>query len=133
MKRVVATMGALALAFSSLSAAPASAGNNQCGMASWYGPGFQGRMSASGERFDQNSLTAAHRTLPFGTIVNVTRTDTGDSVRVRITDRGPYAGGRVIDLSRAAASAIDMIAAGVAPVRITIVNGATDLPGGCNT
>ncbi|MCW5717880.1 MAG: septal ring lytic transglycosylase RlpA family protein [Bauldia sp.] len=95
----------------------------QCGLASWYGPGFHGRTAASGEIYNQNAMTAAHRTLPFGTIVNVTRTDDGRSVRVRITDRGPYIQGRVIDLSRAAAVALDMIDPGVVPVRISVVEG----------
>ncbi|MCW5713699.1 MAG: septal ring lytic transglycosylase RlpA family protein [Bauldia sp.] len=99
----------------------------QCGLASWYGPGFHGRTAASGEIYNQNAMTAAHRTLPFGTIVNVTRTDDGRSVRVRITDRGPYIQGRVIDLSRAAAVALDMIDPGVVPVRISVVEGRTAL------
>jgi rare lipoprotein A len=80
----------------------------QSGMASWYGPGFQGRKTASGERFNTNELTAAHRYLPFGTRVRVVNQSTGRSVIVRINDRGPFHGGRVIDLSRASASAIGM-------------------------
>lgn len=99
----------------------------QCGLASWYGPGFHGRTAASGEVYNQNAMTAAHRTLPFGTIVNVTRTDDARSVRVRITDRGPYVHGRVIDLSRAAAVALDMIGPGVVPVRISVVEGTAAL------
>ena len=78
----------------------------QSGKASWYGPGFHGRRTASGERFNTNDLTAAHKTLPFGTKVKVTNTKTGQSVVVRINDRGPYAHGRVIDLSKASARAI---------------------------
>ncbi len=78
----------------------------QSGKASWYGPGFQGRRTASGERFNTQDLTAAHRTLPFGTKVRVTNTKTGQSVVVRINDRGPYAHGRMIDLSRASAQSI---------------------------
>ena len=74
--------------------------------ASWYGPGFHGRLTASGERFDQNALTAAHRTLSFGTRVRVTNHATGRSVVVRINDRGPFVGNRAIDLSRGAARAI---------------------------
>ncbi len=80
----------------------------QAGMASWYGPGFQGRKTASGERFNTNDLTAAHRSLPFGTRVKVVNQATGRSVVVRINDRGPFHGGRVIDLSRASAAAIGM-------------------------
>jgi rare lipoprotein A len=78
----------------------------QSGKASWYGPGFHGKRTASGETFNTNELTAAHRTLPFGTKVKVVNKKTGRSVVVRINDRGPYAHGRVIDLSRASAKAI---------------------------
>ncbi len=88
----------------------------QSGRASWYGPGFHGRRTASGERFNTNELTAAHRTLPFGTKVRVVNKKTGKSVVVRINDRGPYAHGRVIDLSRASAQAIGI--SGVAPVTV---------------
>ena len=76
------------------------------GVASWYGPGFHGKKTANGERFNTNDLTAAHKTLPFGTKVRVTNEQTGKSVVVRINDRGPYAHGRVIDLSKAAAEAV---------------------------
>ncbi|TVQ57397.1 MAG: septal ring lytic transglycosylase RlpA family protein [Spirulina sp. DLM2.Bin59] len=93
----------------------------QEGIASWYGPGFHGRRSASGERFNQNAMTAAHRTLPFGTRVRVTNMRTGASVVVRINDRGPFTRGRVIDLSRAAAGAIGMIGSGVAPVKVEVI------------
>ncbi len=78
------------------------------GTASWYGPGFHGRKTASGQRFNQNAMTAAHRTLPFGTRVRVTNHGTGRSVVVTINDRGPFHGGRVIDLSKASAAAIGM-------------------------
>ncbi|MDP4006933.1 septal ring lytic transglycosylase RlpA family protein [Methylobacterium sp. NEAU K] len=78
----------------------------QAGVASWYGPGFHGRKTSNGERFDMNALTAAHRTLPLGTQVRVTNTRNGRSVVVRINDRGPYAGRCVIDLSKASAQAI---------------------------
>lgn len=93
----------------------------QEGVASWYGPGFAGKPTASGEPFRPWRRTAAHRSLPFGTVVRVTRVDTGESVRVVITDRGPYAKGRVIDLSRKAARRLDMIDAGVAPVELRVV------------
>lgn len=93
----------------------------QSGMASWYGPGFQGNPTASGEPFNQYGLTAAHLGLPFGTRVRVTNMDNGRSVVVRINDRGPYAHGRVIDLSRGAAEAIGVINSGVAPVRLELV------------
>ena len=94
------------------------------GPASWYGPGFHGRQTANGERFDQNGLTAAHRTLPFGTKVRVINRRTGKSVVVRINDRGPYHGNRVIDLSRGAAQAVGLTASGVAPVTIEVLGSA---------
>lgn len=91
------------------------------GYASWYGPGFHGRLSASGERFNQYDLTAAHRTLPFGTRVRVTNLRNGSSVVVRINDRGPYHGNRIIDLSRAAAQVLGLTRMGVAPVRVEVL------------
>ena len=94
----------------------------QIGIASWYGPGFHGNKTANGEVFDMNARTAAHRTLPFGTLVRVTRLDTGASTVVRINDRGPHVAGRVIDLSNAAARQLDMVADGVARVRIDIIH-----------
>jgi rare lipoprotein A len=92
------------------------------GTASWYGPGFHGRRSASGEVFDQNALTAAHRTLPFGTQVRVTSQATGQSVVVRINDRGPFGHGRIIDLSAGAASRIGLRASGVGQVRLEVLS-----------
>lgn len=94
--------------------------NPYVGMASWYGPGFHGRRTASGERFNQNAMTAAHKTLPLGSIVRVTNLETGESVIVRINDRGPYSGGRIIDLSKGAARAIKM--AGSDVVELTVLN-----------
>ncbi|MDI6402148.1 septal ring lytic transglycosylase RlpA family protein, partial [Balneolaceae bacterium ANBcel3] len=91
------------------------------GEASWYGPGFHGRQTANGETYDQDKLTAAHRTLPFNTVVRVINLSNGKSVVVRINDRGPYARGRIIDLSREAARRIDMVDSGVAPVRLVLV------------
>jgi len=99
------------------------------GLASWYGPGLHGNPSASGERFDQNALTAAHRTLPFGTQVVVTNLDNGSSVVVRINDRGPFHGNRVIDLSTAAARVLGLIQTGVAPVRLDILDPRTAATG----
>jgi rare lipoprotein A len=90
----------------------------QVGVASWYGPGFHGRRTASGERFDQNDLTAAHRNLPLGTEVTVTNLENGRSITVEINDRGPYVKGRVIDLSKAAARSLGMAQDGLAKVRI---------------
>ena len=94
------------------------------GYASWYGPGFNGNMSASGEVFNENALTAAHPSLPFGTQVRVTNMDNGLSVLVRINDRGPYAGDRLIDLSAGAAEVIGLTLSGVAPVKLNVI-GAT--------
>jgi rare lipoprotein A len=94
------------------------------GMASWYGPGFHGNPSASGERFNQNAMTAAHRTLPFGTQVVVTNINNGQSVVVRINDRGPFSGDRVIDLSAGAARVLGLIQSGVAPVRLDVLENA---------
>jgi rare lipoprotein A len=91
------------------------------GRASWYGPGFHGRRTANGERYNQYGYTAAHRTLPLGTKVRVTNVRNGKSVVVRINDRGPFIGGRVIDLSAGAAKAIGMIGSGVAQVRIEVL------------
>src|SRR6185436_16620772 len=96
-------------------AAPAAAEESkpiQSGAASWYGPGFHGKKTANGERFNTHDLTAAHKTLPFGTKVRVTNEQTGKSVVVRINDRGPYAHGRVIDLSKAAAEAVGISGVG---------------------
>ena len=90
----------------------------QRGLASWYGPGFHGRKTASGEVYDQNDLTAAHRKLPLGTKATVTNLDNNKQVEVEINDRGPYARGRVIDLSKAAAERLEMKGDGTAPVRI---------------
>ncbi|MGH1573469.1 septal ring lytic transglycosylase RlpA family protein [Methylobacterium sp. P31] len=107
----------LAAACVSFAGAEAKASSGpQAGVASWYGPGFHGRRTANGERFDMNALTAAHRTLPLGSQVRVTNTRTGQSVVVRINDRGPYVGRRVIDLSKASAQAIGV--SGVAKVSI---------------
>ena len=91
------------------------------GLASWYGGKFHGRLTSSGEVFNTNDLTAAHRTLPFGTVVKVTNLDNGKSVMVKINDRGPFVGGRIIDLSRAAAIQLGMIDSGVAHVSLQIV------------
>jgi rare lipoprotein A len=91
------------------------------GRASWYGAKHHGRKTASGELFNKNSLTAAHRTLPFGTKVHVTNTKNGKSVIVKINDRGPFRRGLIIDLSHAAASAIGMVNAGLAGVELKIL------------
>ena len=100
----------------------------QTGMASWYGREEQGKLTADGERFNRHHLTAASRHLPFNTLVRVTNEDNGRSVNVRINDRGPYAKGRVLDLSEAAADRLDMKGSGVAPVKIEIVEPASTEP-----
>lgn len=91
-------------------------------MASWYGQKFHGRRTASGERFDMHELTAAHPTLPFGTLVEVRNLDNGRSVVVRINDRGPAIAGRIIDVSYAAAVELAMIDRGVAEVALYLVD-----------
>lgn len=93
-----------------------------CGGASWYGPGFHGKKAASGQRFNENAMTAAHRSLPFGTVVRVVDRRTGKSVRVTINDRGPFVKGRIIDLSKAAATKLGSRHAGVVPVCIERAN-----------
>ena len=92
----------------------------ESGVASWYGPGFQGRKTASGERFDTHEMTAAHKTLPFGTMLKVTNLDNGVTVIVKVNDRGPYVRGRIIDLSNAAKNELQM--GGTANVKIEIYN-----------
>lgn len=101
----------------------ATRGWRQEGLASWYGgnDGFEGKPTASGEIYDSSKLTAAHRELPLGTVVDVTDLENGKGVRVRINDRGPFVQGRIIDLSHAAAEEIEMIGPGVARVRIVVV------------
>jgi rare lipoprotein A len=112
-KQIGAVVLVLGLSLSLTSAAMA-----QCGGASWYGPGFHGKKAASGERFNENAMTAAHKTLPFGTVVMVKDQRTGKSVKVTINDRGPFHKGRIIDLSKAAATKLGFRAAGTTKVCI---------------
>lgn len=91
---------------------------SQAGLASWYGAHGQNALTASGEPFDPNAMTAAHPSLPFGTVIRVTRISNGRMVKVRVNDRGPYTGGRILDLSVLAAKRLGMIQAGEAEVRI---------------
>lgn len=93
------------------------------GVASWYGPNFHGKLTANGEVYDMNGVTAAHRTLPFGTILLVENLDNGKTVQVRINDRGPYAKDRIIDLSKGAAEQVDMLGPGTARVRLYLLEG----------
>ena len=92
----------------------------QHGVASWYGPGFHGRKTASGERFNQYELTAAHKKLPLGTKARVTNLNNGKTIEVEINDRGPYARGRILDLSKAAADRLGMKKAGTTRVRVEV-------------
>jgi rare lipoprotein A len=103
---------------------PGSGGGHALsGLASWYGGDFHGRRTSNREIYDMYEMTAAHKTLPFGTWVMVTNLDNGQTVAVRINDRGPFVGQRIIDLSYAAASMIDMVGRGVVPVRLDILDG----------
>jgi rare lipoprotein A len=94
---------------------------NETGIASWYGPDFHGKATASGEPFDQNALTAAHKTLPMPTIVRVTNLENGRSIEVRINDRGPFVNDRVIDLTRRGAQLLGFEAQGTARVRVQVM------------
>jgi rare lipoprotein A len=108
---------------------PARAAADQVGLASWYGGKFHRRRTASGELFDMRALTAAHPTLPFGSLVCVRSTVNGRTVVVRINDRGPHTGNRVIDLSRAAAEELGMIGLGLKPVELfALQDGERDCP-----
>src|SRR5579862_5541884 len=104
----------------------ASGSHAQVGVASWYGKQFAKKKTANGEKFSPNLPTAAHRTLPLGTHIKVTNLENGQSTTVRVTDRGPYERGRVIDLSQSAATDIGMKHDGVAPVKIEVIGHDTD-------
>lgn len=117
-------LGACSLPPSRVNPPPASNSTgrvSQTGIASWYGPGFHGKATASGAIYDQNDLTAAHQTLPLGTRVMVTNLETGSSAAVTINDRGPFAKGRIIDLSYEAGKALGMIGPGTIPVRVEVL------------
>jgi rare lipoprotein A len=114
---VYLSIGLVSLAACSLESRP-----TQTGIASWYGPGFHGQPTASGTIYNQNDLTAAHQTLPLGTRVMVTNLDNGRSTEVTITDRGPFAKGRIIDLSYAAAQTLGMLGTGTVPVRLEVID-----------
>src|SRR5437870_5378343 len=103
--------------------AAARLGSTESGVASWYGHPYHGRRAANGEIYDMEKMTAAHRTLPFGTWVRVKNLDNNKTVDVRITDRGPFVGGRILDLSHAAAVSIDMVGPGTAKVKLTLIGG----------
>lgn len=97
-------------------------GFSQVGIASYYGKGFHGKLTANGEVYNQNAMTCAHRTYPFGTILQVTNLDNDKSVLVKVTDRGPYYGNRIIDLSVAAAQKLEILHKGITKVRIKIIS-----------
>jgi rare lipoprotein A len=103
-------------------------GYTERGLASWYGPGFHGRRTANGEVYDMHAMTAAHKTLPFDTVVEVHNRDNGKSIRVRINDRGPFVKDRIIDLSKKGAKKIDMIGTGTARVEIRVVATSSSAP-----
>jgi rare lipoprotein A len=96
-------------------------GYSEKGTASWYGGKYHGRLTANGERYDMHAMTAAHRTLPFGVVVEVVNLENGRKTRVRINDRGPFKKGRIIDLSYAAARKLGMVRQGLARVKIRVV------------
>src|SRR5437868_8843988 len=96
-------------------------GSTQTGVASWYGHPYHGRRAADGEIYDMEKMTAAHRTLPFGTWLRVTNLSNGKTVNVRIIDRGPFVKGRILDLSHAAAVSMEMIGPGTAKVKLTVI------------
>ncbi len=100
-----------------------ASGYSEVGLASWYGPGFHGRRTSNGEVYDMHAATAAHKLLPLGTVVRVTHLGSGRQVVARINDRGPFVGGRVIDLSLALARELDMVEAGTARVRVEAIEG----------
>jgi len=102
---------------------PGTAAYIEEGNASWYGAPFHGRRASNGEIYDMNKMTAAHRTMAFGTMVKVTNLSNGKSAVVRITDRGPFVDNRIIDLSMAAAKVIESIGPGVVPVRLEVISG----------
>lgn len=120
----VAVLLMLIVLLAGCSSTPSSsaAAHNETGQASYYGQEFQGRATASGERFDQSKLTAAHRSLPFGTRVRVTNPQNGKTVVVRVNDRGPFVKGRIIDLSSSAFRSIAGLNAGVVAVRIQVID-----------
>lgn len=122
MKKALATVALLTTLMPIVSDALASSGQTQKGMASYYHDSLHGRKTASGQRYSKNRLSAAHKTLPLGTRIRVTDTKTGRSIVVKVNDRGPFAKGRIVDLSREAASELGMIGKGVAKVELKVVS-----------
>ncbi len=122
MNRVGKTFATLGLLATMFAIAPAAHANTQTGVASWY---QMGTKTANGERYNPDGMTAAHRSLPFGTIVEVKNLRNGRTVRLRINDRGPFVGGRIIDVSRGGARALGLMGSGTAKVRVTAVSRGT--------
>jgi rare lipoprotein A len=118
---IISPVKAFLLIILAVAAVPTCADPALRGLASWYGGKFHGRMTSSGEVFDTNEMTAAHRSLPFGTMVKVTNLENGRTAVVKINDRGPFVDGRIIDLSRAAAAELDFLGKGVAEVSLEII------------
>ncbi len=121
MKTVIIYMLAVAVALSAVVMYQFFGPYYEVGIASWYGPGFNGRHTANGEIYNMNGISAAHKTLPFGTIVQVVDLETGKTVVVRINDRGPFIKGRIIDLSKGAAEKLGIINKGIAKVGLRIL------------
>ncbi|MBI2080319.1 MAG: septal ring lytic transglycosylase RlpA family protein [candidate division NC10 bacterium] len=130
MRRSLLPLGACALGLALAACAgpattvapwPPAGGDGQVGLASWYGKDFHGRRTASGEVYDMYQMTAAHKTLPLGTWVEVIHLETGRSIQVRVNDRGPFIAGRIIDLSYGAARVLGLLGEGVAPVRVRML------------
>lgn len=121
MNQVIACSLCILVSISAFTEKAAAASSPETGKASWYGAKWHGRKTASGERYNMESMTAAHKRLPFGSLVRVTRVDCGKSTIVRINNRGPYCRGRVIDLSKAAARKLGMLKDGVAKVRLEVL------------
>ncbi len=120
MKKLITLLGLCVLILSACHRKTGTGGRSgsETGMASYYADKYDGRKTSNGEIFRQSKLTAAHKTLPFGTKVKVTNLNNGKSVKVRVNDRGPFIAGRIIDLSKSAAKKIDLVNAGVAKVKI---------------
>lgn len=114
----------LLLGLSACAHHPAGAGYEEEGLAGYYGPGFEGKRTASGSTFRSEGMTCAHRTLPFGTLIEVERTDVNRRVEVTVTDRGPYVSGRIVDLTVRAARELGILGRGVAPVRLRVLRAA---------
>jgi rare lipoprotein A len=122
-KKIAISLLVLASLASCVRVRPLREGSIQTGLASWYGPDFHGKPTSNKEIYNMYDLTAAHNTLPFGTQIMVTNLDNGKSVVVRINDRGPFVGNRIIDLSFAAARVLGMVGPGTAPVKIEVLKG----------